>query len=409
MTRSTAPLGLVRFSAYDLVPMSVAHDVPVLPTTGVRRTLNNGGPVLHDWEHQHEARHGRNGAIMPSTPPDMPDEMPYMDESMIWGGYVERHFGHLICEYTTRILPALAQRPDDRLLFALWPGAKAEDANAAFWAVLDWYGVSRDRVVLVEQPMTVRDLWIAPQPEQHHGLSPSYQFLELLAENTTARGLVPIPDGIVYVTRAQMIERNLAKWVGEDYLVEKLQGLGVTVMAPEDHPLQHQLAVYAGAEKLVFAEGSAAHGRQLLGFYDQEITILARRPNARLGMNNLLPRCRMLNYGEVTQGLIRMVFHDGTFDLPRALSVYDTENLFRNFDALGVPLRDVWDHDELAERTKPALLSWLQAQFNQVRQQNKNFDWDKSIAQVRQDLRRQGFDYVFPEANFWLKRKEIAS
>jgi hypothetical protein len=38
-------------------------------------------------------------------------------EAAVWGGYVHPHFGHLVAEHLTRILPSIQARPDDLVLF----------------------------------------------------------------------------------------------------------------------------------------------------------------------------------------------------------------------------------------------------------------------------------------------------
>ncbi len=150
----------------------------------------------------------------------------------------------------------------------------------------------------MDEPVRVRQLYVATQAEQLPNVGPCDAYLDLLDGNWKSKQLRPIGARVVYVSRSSLTTKGCH--AGQAYLCSVLQQLGVSVIWPEAMPLKEQLQRYAGAEKLVFAEGSAIHGRQLLGRLDQDILVLNRRPRSRIGWASLMPRCRRLTYAEVS-------------------------------------------------------------------------------------------------------------
>ena len=94
------------------------------------------------------------------------------------------------------------------------------------------------------------------------------------------------------VSRAGIAQRGGGGHAGESYLIGLLRSKGVTVLDPGQADLSVQMAAYAGAVRLIFAEGSALHGRQLLGRVAQDIDVLRRRPGKVMAQAQLQPRCR---------------------------------------------------------------------------------------------------------------------
>ncbi len=65
------------------------------------------------------------------------------------------------------------------------------------------------------------------------------------------------------MSRSRIIHGGLL--LGERYLEDQLQREGWTVLHPQDLPLAGQMQAYRRARQVLFAEGSACHGVELLG------------------------------------------------------------------------------------------------------------------------------------------------
>jgi len=333
-------------------------DVPVVPVTAVHQHVAEGGPIWADFDRQTSLRHCRNGLPVDRRPHLAAEPQRRMG-SAVWGGFLDRHFGHYMAEHFPRLPVALQNRPDDPYLFSVDPGVQRQDIPDWTWALLAWAGLGADRVQVVTDPVRVARLHAAPQAEMLPQNAPAPAYLDLLADLAQARNLTPIPADLVYVTRAGLPQVGGGGTAGEGHLVDCLTRLGVPVLDPGQSDLGHQMATYAGARHLVFAEGSALHGRQLLGRLPQRITVLRRRRGRAMARAMLTPRVEALTYREATATALVPHWRNGTPRPDPALSFYDLPALTAAFAALGVDLTTVWQPDGFRAALSRDLAGWI--------------------------------------------------
>lgn len=341
--------------------VALFHDIEVVPGDAfrLRSVLLNGGPVWPRFARQTVARFVRRGHYVDERVEASGGPLEVVAQPCLWGGYAIPHFGHLIADHLTRVLEGQVQRPDDLMLFLRRPGDG--DVPGYFWDVLEWYGVPRGQVRFVTHPLRVRELRCFAQAEPFGSWPPGERYLGLLADNAVRAGLVPDQAPVVYVGRMGLLATGKGGAAGESYLVARLQAAGVRVLDPARLPLRAQLAGYAGAGVLVFAEGSALHGRQLLGRLDQAVVVLNRRQGARIAQGALAARCRDVTYVEAAAQVIAM----GTLAGKQGalgLSLYDLDAVFGVFARHGVDLRAGWDMQAYRAAVLADAESWLAAQ-----------------------------------------------
>jgi hypothetical protein len=302
-----------------------------------------GGPIWPDFETQTAIRFLRRGLprdVLPAVPAGPPEPL---NEPAVWGGHVDPHFGHLVSELLTRLPWSVRERPDDLYVFAAGPGIGAAGMSDVFWEILAWFGLSRAQVRFVDAPLRAAELRVWPQGEQANWGRPDISYLRALEAIAARNGLSPVASDLLYVSREGLAAEAMGAHAGEGYLVSLLRGLGVRAIDPGALPLCEQLAHYAGARDIVFAEGSAMHGRQLLARIGQRITVLVRRPAERLAEGALGARVRDLHYAEAARHLAVAIRADGAELTQRALSFYDPPALFAAFARHGIDLAPHWD------------------------------------------------------------------
>lgn len=348
-SRQTAPSRLRLFRSVPVVPPRALY---------LNANLADGGPIWPDFETRGPVRFNRQKPVDHAPRPhDGPHDL--IDHPSVWCGFIQRHFGHLIADHLTRVLESLAERPDDLYLFITYPKGSRSDVPAYFWSIVDWYGLPRSQVRIITRPAIVAELRCAPQAEKLFGDGPSPRYLALLDANMRRNGLVPQPAEILYVTRAGQLAQGKGAHAGEGYLVQVLQSLGVCVLDPARAPLTDQLARYAGARTLVFAEGSALHGRQLLGRLPQDIVVLRRRIGQSVAKDQLQPRCSRLTYADTARGFACPIGADSRVLTAEGISFYDTAALFQTFAALGVDLASRWSQTEFLAAQSAEAANWL--------------------------------------------------
>lgn len=333
-------------------------EVDVVPTTGFSRHIATGGPIWPDFAAQTDARHCR-GEVAVDIAPAPQTVAERIDRPAVWGGFLDRHFGHLVAEHLPRLPVSLRDRPDDLYLFTVEPGLTEADLPPYVWDLLAWYGLDRAQVRIVTQALRVATLRVAPQAEMLPLVAPTTGYLALLEARAAQNGLIPDPQDVLYVSRAGFVAQGQGGHAGESYLVDRLRAMGVAVIDPSRAPLRTQLAGYAGAQQLVFAEGSAVHGRQILGRVAQGIHILRRRPGRSVARAMLRVRAQRLTYHSASAGLLSGTFPNGRPRPGAAAAVYDRHVLFSAFAALGVDLSEGWDEAEFHAAQTDDLRGWL--------------------------------------------------
>ena len=263
-----------------------------------------------------------------------------------------------MAEHLTRLPQTLRDRPDDLYLFTGMPGATPETLPGYIWDVLDWYGVRRKRFRMIRRPWLCHELRVAAQGEMLGGIPTSPDYLDLLEAIARNNALVPEKNEVVFVTRAGYVPLGKGGHAGESYVADLLQRAGVTVIEPGQLPIRRQMALYAGARVLIFAEGSALHGRCLLGRVTQDIHVLRRRSRRNTAHVQLRPRCSHLAYHEVMAGTLgtRTDQRGNRADLDLAL--YDPEVLIAVLAEIGIDLRPHWDEEAFLAAVRSDIAAW---------------------------------------------------
>lgn len=349
-------------SKQKLPPLQVFHDVDIIACEQPGSGNGGYGPIWPNWDEQTIARHCRGNRPFDKKPEPPTPPLAIIEEPIIWGGFLHRHFGHFVSEIASRILQSRRDGSTDKFIYAADYGAvRAHGWSRVpghFLPVVNWLGVEKENITLLKSHMKARHIEVAAQAEQlgRTGVGPEY--LDLLDENSARNKLVPKPAKHVYVSRAQLAPK-LGGHAGDLYLVEALAKLGVEIFYPENHPIPEQMAVYTGAEHLIISQGSAIHGLQLLGRQMKSISILNRTPNSILGVDNLRPRCENLQYINAIQ---HFFVYTGRKDVPipnLGKMVFDLDILFHSFKQMGLDLASVWNMDDYQKSVNKSLKQWV--------------------------------------------------
>jgi len=380
-----------RLSRTKLPPVQDFRDVLVQRHEG--RT--NPGVLWPDFDRQYHVRHLNGGLPVCLRPGAVDHPAETVDQPHMFVGPHDGHFGHFVAEIAPRVPQTLAERPDMPLVFTARMPQTPQTAAPALMSVLDWFGVAADRLRFVHQPTLFRHLGVAAQGEHLGGPAPSSAYLDLI-ERLAARHDLPTPSqGVVYVSRAGL-PGQLGAHAGETYLTDCLTRLGVQVIHPQSLPLRDQMTAYAGARVLVFAEGSAVHGRQLLGRIDQDVVVLLRRPESQIAVNALLPRCTSVEFVAAAWDELHFLRADGLRWPHSTVALYDVPVLLDLFGRIGVPLGRIWSRDDHARARDARILDWLRA-IHAPRVAPWLRPWNPA-SYVMAQLERLGLDHLRSEA-----------
>lgn len=342
--------------------MQTFLDVPIMPTRSFHGKIPGGGPIWPDFAQQKLARHRRNDRVKDKLPP-YEDPVEIIAQDCTWGGFLEPHFGHAMAEHLPRLLNSFDQRPGDLYAFTLPRRYYDREILSHFQQVFDWIGLRKDQIKLIKRPCLAKRLHVAAQAETLGGLPPDAAYLDRLGRYSQNHDLKAQEISILYVSRAGFIKKGLGNLLGEDFLIHHFERFGIKVIEPAQFSLHAQMKFYQNAKKIIFMEGSAVHGRQLLGHLPQDIHILTRRKGNRICENGMRPRCDHLYYHDTA--VETFSFHGDTGFLWEhlAVSLMDLTAVFAFFHQLGIDIAPDWDMTAYQQSVKSDLSDWLAFHF----------------------------------------------
>jgi hypothetical protein len=338
------------------------RDILIMPGQSNPSNINliDGGPVWPDFSKQIWVRHRRKNRPVDKMVDTLQKPTEYLVDACVWGGMVHFHFGHLCAEFLTRIPWSLARWPHATFLFIVKETEDISQVPDCFWNILQQLGLPKEQVKFIQKPTKVSKLHVMPQAEQVRFKTRAPEsYIRLLQANTQSVLNKAIPSDCLYVSRVGMLEKRAGANAAERYLVDLLSLLNVSTLDPSQTQLNEQLTRYAGARTLIFAEGSAVHGRQLLGRIDQNCIILNRRPLNRKTGRMLASRVQNLTFVEATAKTAAFWAKRGVFVEHRAMSFYDVPVLFQAFAAVGIDLASHWDMAVYEKIKRQDAVIWL--------------------------------------------------
>ncbi len=264
-----------------------AFEPPVVQNPGGFR----GGPVL-EAESDAMLRHTRGGKPIDSFRPDAayPDRL---RGSFIYAGPIYGHFGHFMSEMVHRILPARERGLRLPYLFVSSAGFNPYPGYSDFpefvKEILAFLEIRPQDVKVINRNTIVEKLHILEAASDLGG-SPKPGYLEALRKFSTARldamhGATGRPAKL-YVSRSALAPQGLM--LGEAYFEQHLAREGFTIFRPEEMRFTPQMDHYRKAEILVFAEGSACHGTELMGTGMMQRTFIMPRRRQQVPFQHII-------------------------------------------------------------------------------------------------------------------------
>lgn len=338
-----------KFNNIKIVPYSELLDGPM----GL--SFHKGGPIWPDWENQNDMRSCRGGEPADSMPDTLIDnECELIETPLFWCGAITTHFGHQIADFTSRIVNY--DTSQGKLCFAVHPrtGIRSVlDSPDFFKEILTILRVDLSAIYIVYKPILAKELYCVPQSEQLGGPGPDSQYLEKLSILNPAL-IAEKKSGIYYISRAA---QKTGKVAGESYLESYLGLKGVKVIRPETISVEEQIKIYRKAKTLIFCEGSAVHGLQLLGHIDCEVIVINRRPNSTIAYPLIKDRVKSLKYinvGELVCGLNK--FGDPAIAL--GICIPKLENVLELLSTINISAKD-FNENLFSLSCSDDLNSWL--------------------------------------------------
>lgn len=183
----------------------------------------------------------------------------YIDETVIYGGTMIDHPGHLLVECFADRIWWLVNNDDKKTKIAItviWEKTIWSTEYAYFVKqYLQAFGIENDRIIYIKKPTKFREIIVPDQCA-----IPIINFLpyEFTKEYTQTfqhitNQLTPGPYKKIYLSKKLTAKKNI---IGEDFFINFYKSKGFEIINPEDYTIKEKAALMYGAEEVVVIEGT---------------------------------------------------------------------------------------------------------------------------------------------------------
>ena len=190
-----------------------------------------------------------------------PENVAYADETVLYGGTLIEHPGHLIIECFADRLWWIAQNTDSDIKIAIeiiWGSSKMESTDNSFvTGMLKAFGIPSERVIIIAGPVMFKKIIIPDQSAIPLNYCFPYEFTKefILPFQHIAKRLAPGKYKKIYLSRSKVHGSNV---LGEEFFIDFFEKKGFRIIAPEDYTMQEKAELMYGADEVVTLDGTNA-------------------------------------------------------------------------------------------------------------------------------------------------------
>lgn len=219
------------------------------------------------------------------------NDIPYVDEDVVFIGNVNKFFGHFLLEHMNRIYVLLDKEYKNRKV-VLINDKGLEVVPGYIFKFIELFGVKRKNIIILNQNTRFKSVCV-PQQGFNARLYNSDSFAQTfdkIAKN--------VPDAEIYekiyVSRVKL--DKLHKTLGEEKVQKVFEKNGFKIIYPETLPLESQIALIKNCKVLAGCAGTALH---LALFMKPGGTVISikrnRRPVCNAMIQNNVNNTKQLN------------------------------------------------------------------------------------------------------------------
>ena len=210
-----------------------------------------------------------------------PEDITYVDETVLYGGSLIEHPGHLIMECFSDRLWWIVENADSDIKIAIeiiWENSAMRKSYSSFvMEFLDAFGISKDRLIVIEKPTQFKKIIIPDQSAMPLNYCFPYDFTTgyIKVFQHITNQLTPGKYKKIYLTKSKVLNKSL---IGEKYFIDFFEKKGFTIIHPEDYTIKEKAELMYGADEVVTIDGT----NSLFSVFCKptvKLTVLARRSN----------------------------------------------------------------------------------------------------------------------------------
>ena len=190
-----------------------------------------------------------------------PEEISYIDETVVYSGSMMQHPGHLIIEAFAARIWWLIKNTDSSLKIAvqiIWSNLIGDIEYGAFTKqFFEAFGIFKDRLIFIYKPTKFKKIIIPDQSLIPLCFDWPYEFTAEFAQvfQHIKNQLTPGKNKKIYLTKTQTFRKNV---VGEEYFIEFFKAKGFRIVVPEEYTVKEKAEMMYGADEVVTLDGTNA-------------------------------------------------------------------------------------------------------------------------------------------------------
>ena len=187
-------------------------------------------------------------------------DIDYIDETVLYGGTMINHPGHLITECFASRIWWFVKNTDSDLKIAvatIWDNdlTRSSEYKNFVEQYLNVFGISEERIVFIKKPTQFKKIIIPDQSAVPLTQYYPYEFTTEYAQvfEHIKKQLSPAKYKKIYLTKKQADKKNI---IGEDYFIDFYKKRGFEIINPEDYTIKEIAELMYGADEVAALEGT---------------------------------------------------------------------------------------------------------------------------------------------------------
>lgn len=181
------------------------------------------------------------------------EQVSVRNESVVFGGVIFSHYGHLITDSTARLWHLIGNQDTRKIVFVARPNHISKFAAADWRPIFRLAGIDADRIEIIDKPTRFANITIPDETlYSFSGYRPEWgAFFDAVLKNVS-----PSRHRKVYFSRTHCKRNDM---FNEDLFESYYKSQGFHIVYPETTPFEEQVACAAGAEEIVATIGTLSH------------------------------------------------------------------------------------------------------------------------------------------------------
>lgn len=186
-----------------------------------------------------------------------PTQVSTIDETVIFGGIIDTHFGHFVLDCLSRLWFKV-KYPSIKHKWAFIP-IKNDVIPGYFYAFMELLGICRDDIIIVQNITSYKETIV---PEQslisfEYAKPEFLSIYETIVKNCGDKSSYKFKK--VYLTRTALNGQSTGVCLGEEYFEEFYSKQGYKVISPEKLSLREQISIIHNCDEVVCTMGTLSH------------------------------------------------------------------------------------------------------------------------------------------------------